>query len=95
MGCVFRETTGYACPGCGLTTASLDLMRGDWREAWHVHAFAPLFLAAMVLVAGVSLLPARAHDRAAMMVAAFERRTGLSTMIGLGMLLYWIARWPL
>lgn len=40
--CVFRLITGWKCPGCGITHMIMDLMQGDFRQAFHANAF--LFL---------------------------------------------------
>lgn len=32
--CVWKAVSGYECPGCGLTTALIALLRLEWREAW-------------------------------------------------------------
>ena len=31
--------TGYPCPGCGLTRATLKLLRFDFHGAWEMHPF--------------------------------------------------------
>jgi hypothetical protein len=40
--CLFRRLTGIPCPLCGLSRASLALVRGDWREVFRMHPLAPL-----------------------------------------------------
>ena len=35
--CVLRTITGIPCPGCGLTRATLALIRFDWPEAFRFH----------------------------------------------------------
>ena len=47
--CLFHYATGLQCPGCGLTRASLALLRGDLQAAYNFNQlafFVPLFLAA-------------------------------------------------
>jgi hypothetical protein len=41
---------GIPCPGCGLTTAIAELLRGDWRGSLSIHAFAPIFVVAFVIM---------------------------------------------
>lgn len=31
--CMFYRTTGFLCPGCGVTTASVSILRGDFKRA--------------------------------------------------------------
>ncbi len=39
--CVIRQTTGFPCPGCGMTRSWLAVIRGDFSSALFYH---PLFL---------------------------------------------------
>lgn len=36
--CLFRTLTGYPCPGCGMTRATLCALHGDWVGAFQNHA---------------------------------------------------------
>jgi hypothetical protein len=40
--CPTASLLGVPCPGCGLTRATLALLRGDWRGALHLHPLVPL-----------------------------------------------------
>jgi len=54
--CPFAAITRHPCPGCGLTRASLSLLRGQIAEAVHMHPLAPVvtpLLAGWVLYAAV------------------------------------------
>ena len=35
--CAFKNITGYACPGCGLGRASIELFKGNLHESLHYH----------------------------------------------------------
>jgi hypothetical protein len=48
--CPFKAVFGIPCPGCGLTTAIAELLRGDWRGSLSIHAFAPIFVVAFVIM---------------------------------------------
>ncbi|MGO4955676.1 DUF2752 domain-containing protein [Luteococcus sp. Sow4_B9] len=37
--CPLREFTGLLCPVCGVTTAAIHLMHGDWVAAWCANPF--------------------------------------------------------
>ena len=47
-GCVFRDTTGWPCPGCGLTRAADRLVHGELALAFDAH---PLGTVAYLLFA--------------------------------------------
>lgn len=49
-GCLFRESTGLWCPGCGLTRGMHSLFTGDVSAAVSTNLFTPLV--AVLLVAG-------------------------------------------
>ncbi|WP_163195109.1 DUF2752 domain-containing protein [Clostridium thermarum] len=42
--CLFYNTTGVPCPGCGMTRAFLNLFNGHISEAFHFHPLFPLVL---------------------------------------------------
>jgi len=90
--CPIKATLGVPCPGCGLGTAMLLLLRGEWRAAISTHAFAPSFLLGFALMGAVSALPGRLHREAVCRIAALERRTGIVTFVLLGLVVYWGAR---
>ena len=47
--CPFFRLTGIPCPGCGLSRATLLLLKGDLTGSLRFHAFAPIFLFARYL----------------------------------------------
>ena len=66
--CPMASSLGIPCPGCGLTRATLALLRGDVGTALHLHplvtVLAPLFIA-FVGTAAVDLVrdPTRPRRR--------------------------------
>jgi hypothetical protein len=40
--CLFEYVSGLDCPGCGVTTALLQLAKGDPAAAWETHPVAVL-----------------------------------------------------
>ena len=64
--CTIRSITGLPCPGCGLTRALLQFLRGDLAGAWAMH---PLFwLAVPVLAVILTFMirdPAKLYSRKA------------------------------
>lgn len=92
MPCPFLSLTGLPCPGCGLSRACAALCRGDWATAVRLHAFAPVVLLALALLAAAAVLPAAARDRLASAIATLERQGWVGpVLLGL-LLLYWIVR---
>ena len=90
--CPIRSATGIPCPGCGLTTATTELMRGDVAGSLQTHAFAPIFLAVIMLLLAALILPAGPRQRLVSGLARLETRTGLTAWILLALFLYWGAR---
>lgn len=37
LSCAFNKTTGYKCPGCGMTRASHSIMHGDIKSAYNYN----------------------------------------------------------
>jgi Protein of unknown function (DUF2752) len=87
--CPIKAVLGIPCPGCGLSTATLLLLKGRWRESLAVHAFAPVFLVGLVMIAVVSLLPGRWRSPAIATIAALERHTGVVAIVLLALVGYW------
>ena len=90
--CPVRSSVGIPCPGCGMTTAVGLLCTGKWSAALHVHAFAPLVLLALLLIGLAAILPPSCQKRLSQAVAALERRTGITALALMGMMVYWLLR---
>lgn len=78
--------------GCGLSRAIVALLRGDWQTSLTFHAFAPLFIIALTLIAFAAVLPSVIRDKVAAWIEAAERRTGLTALLLIGLVVYWLAR---
>jgi len=90
--CPIENAFGIRCPGCGLTTAMTLLVTGQWAAAVGMHAFAPLFL---VILAGMLVaiaLPTDYLSKLSAAITVIERKTGLTAIIMLSMLVYWLLR---
>jgi hypothetical protein len=92
--CPARELLGGTCPGCGLGSAIIGLARGEWREALAHHAFAPVFAAILLLVAGAHTLPAAMRLRIADRIGAWEERTAVAPLLLIAVTVYWLLRLP-
>ena len=90
--CPLKWALGIPCPGCGLTRASVALLKGDFATAFGLHAFAPVLLLGLAAFAVAVLLPAARREAFAGVVARFERRTRAAYVLFAAMLLYWSVR---
>lgn len=90
--CPLLQTTGYPCPGCGLSRAAMALLRGEWKLSLTLHAFAPILLAALALIGMAGLLPQPHRQKLICAIEKFEMQTGLSVLLSVGLIAYWVAR---
>jgi hypothetical protein len=90
--CPIRATVGITCPGCGLTTAMTLLAKGQWATAVETHAFAPIFFGVLALMMAAIMFPRSYLKKLSTRVAALERKTGVTAIITLGMVCYWLLR---
>ncbi len=90
--CPVRGALGIPCPGCGLTRATVALLRGEFAAAFGAHAFAPVLLLGLAVLAVAGLLPAARREAFAALVARFERRTKASYVLFAALFLYWSVR---
>jgi hypothetical protein len=90
--CPVFHTFGIPCPGCGMTRATVFLFRGNWKEAITMHAFAPLFLVALTVIAFATVGPRPGIDRMIAKTEVLERYTGITVLLLGGLIVYWLAR---
>jgi len=90
--CPFWDALGIPCPGCGLTRATLLLLRGEWRSAVHVHAFAPILVLTLGVAIWSAVLPEVHRIVFLKAIAAIERKSRISLITLTGLILYWLAR---
>lgn len=90
--CPLLKLTGWPCPGCGLTRAVLALLHGEWQKSLTLHAFAPILLAALALIGIASFLPQQRRHRFADTVEKVEKKTMLSVVLLIGLVIYWLVR---
>jgi hypothetical protein len=90
--CPFKATFGIPCPGCGLTAALDELLHGHVLASLRTHAFAPIFLAAFIIILVSILLPEKQREKLIAAIAHLETHTGLTAWVLSGLMLYWIIR---
>lgn len=90
--CPFLHILGLPCPGCGLSRAADALMHGDWHTSLTLHAFAPIFILALGLVAVATFLPQKQRIWLLSQLEIVERRTGITAILLIGLMIYWLTR---
>lgn len=90
--CPFLHATGIPCPGCGLSRAMVFLLQGEWSQSIRFHAFAPLLVVGLVMVACMALIPEFPRTRFLRRFESFERQTGITGFLLIGLIVYWVAR---
>lgn len=90
--CPFFHALGLPCPGCGMTRATLLLVHGEWKQAILMHAFAPVFLIALVVITLSALSPKVYVEALANKAELVERYTGITGLLLIGLIVYWVAR---
>jgi hypothetical protein len=90
--CPFFHSMGLPCPGCGMTRASLFLAHGQWKQALVMHAFAPLFMIALAIITLCAASPRSFITSVADKAESLERHTGITGLLLIGLILYWLAR---
>lgn len=48
--CLWKTMTGYECPGCGLTTAFVAIIRLEWQLAWSSNPMIFILLPACIFL---------------------------------------------
>lgn len=89
--CPFERAISLPCPGCGLGRSVVAGVTGDWSRMLTMHAFGPLALAFLTVVALAAVLPGRWRSGLLHALTRFER-TGLPSVLLALLLVYWIVR---
>ena len=87
--CPIRAATGIPCPGCGLTTSAVHFLRGHLGESLATHAFAPVFLLALMVMAAALILPSNPRQRLAAFIDRLETRFGMTAWVLFALFVYW------
>ena len=87
--CPVYSTIDIPCPGCGLSTALVSLIGGDWQTAVTTHVFAPLLFVALLAMAILSMLPGPFYRVAVQRLAVLEAKTGWTVLFLIGFIGYW------
>jgi hypothetical protein len=90
--CPILAATGVPCPGCGLTRATMELLHGDFASSFHTHAFAPIFLLALLLMIATLVFPEALRLNIIAKITCLETRSGITAWVLCSLMLYWVVR---
>lgn len=90
--CPIRAATGIPCPGCGLTTSTVQLLRGNFVELFEIHAFAPVFLLVLLVMVAALILPVNPRQQLITFVDHLEARFGVTAWLLFALVVYWGVR---
>jgi hypothetical protein len=90
--CPLFHTFGIPCPGCGMTRATLFLVRGDWKQALTMHAYAPILILGLLIITLCTVAPRNHVDKIIVRTETIERYTGITFILLSGLIVYWLAR---
>ena len=88
--CPIRAVFSTPCPACGLTSGAVLLLQENWGAALQAHLLSPMLPAALVLAAFSALVPKPIHRRLVYRLEVVEKRTGVTTWIGILVGALWI-----
>ena len=75
-----------------MTTAVAMLLQGHWHLAAQTHAFAPVILIVLMMMLVAIGLPAAYLRKFSSRVERLERKTGITAILLLSMVIYWLLR---
>ncbi|CAB1072484.1 hypothetical protein D1AOALGA4SA_1589 [Olavius algarvensis Delta 1 endosymbiont] len=90
--CPVYGTLGVICPGCGMSNAMASLLQGHWQTAVQTHAFAPAILIVLMMLLTAIGLPAAHLKKLSNSVERLEQKSGITAILLLSMLVYWLLR---
>jgi hypothetical protein len=87
--CPIRAATGLPCPGCGLTTSVIQFLHGDFVESLETHAFGPVFLLILLIMAAALIAPSNLRQQLVVFIDRLETRFGLTAWLLFILFVYW------
>lgn len=78
--CPIKAATGVRCPGCGMITAIMLMLSGNWIQALKTHPFVYPFLFAFVVLWIISLLPQDLYKKSILRIEKIERASGITVL---------------
>ncbi|MFK7850840.1 MAG: DUF2752 domain-containing protein [Akkermansiaceae bacterium] len=94
-GCFFKKTTGFDCPGCGMTRASHAFLNGQFLEALRFNPVGMILFPLALIGVGLELV---AWARGKALPIRFGLGRWGATIVAVVMIVWWVTRniwWPL
>jgi hypothetical protein len=89
--CMLKRTTGWSCPGCGMTRCFISLAQGDLPAALHYNPAGPLLFAILAFQ-----IPFRLVQIVRLRMGLAELRLGLWPQVVFGVLgVVMVGQWVL
>lgn len=90
--CAFNSASSLPCPGCGISTGILCLLKGDWTGMWNAHPFSPYLVALGCVIFILTVLPRGRRHKILEVISRIERRTFFNAFMMAAFLVYGVAR---
>ncbi len=88
--CPFAALTHHPCPGCGLTRATISLLRGDLRASFHHHPLGIVVAPILAFVGARETIAFVRDERSTLLATRTQQR--VAAMLIVALLCVWIAR---
>ena len=88
--CPVESFAGIPCPGCGLSTATIWLLSGNWQDAMAMHPLAPLALFGTLLCGSLAILPIGYHRKMVNLIAVTDKKLKLFFFLMGTVYIHWI-----
>lgn len=85
--CIFKQLTGFDCPGCGSQRAIHCLLHGDIGGAWH---FNPAVIVAIPIL--VLCIYAEVRHKSCPRLFEWVNSVKMINSIGVAIVLWWVLR---
>ncbi|MBD3387106.1 DUF2752 domain-containing protein [candidate division KSB1 bacterium] len=79
--CPIKSATGIKCPGCGMVTSLLHIVKGNWTAALQSNPFAYFFFPGFLVLLIISLLPEPCYGKSLHFLDRLEKKSHLIHII--------------
>ncbi len=90
--CLFKNSTGLPCPGCGLSHSFCALGKGDWSAAFAFHLLGPLLFLTFIFIFARALCVLTGWQRPVQALDQWVRQVKLFHLYFAAFIIYGLAR---